>query len=683
MKKSKILIATAGVFCVGLLASCGTKGEPVSVSVTAEGGATTLEVRKTLALKAEVKPSSASQEVNWSSSNEELATVTSEGVVKGLKQGNVKIYATSKVKDSVKGEYALKIIPSTDVVTPTSIELKITKEEINVGESTQISANVLPDGASQEVTYASADEEVAAVSISGIVKGLKEGETTIRVTSKEATTVYKDISIKVIDNASPTQEWANMEYNTHEEYIAASDNVALKVKGKVQYVCEVVKDSVTYLNYYLINGTSGYFIYQQKASLSVEEGKVYAIGGFKKNYNKTQELVNVEYVESLSEEISITSTDITSLNFADVTTMDKYQGGIATLSQVAFESYTTDKNGNLTITVSKDDKSIQLRVEKANFNETDFSAFSTKVSLISSGTLIDVKGVVSKFGYGNAKVQLQVMELDGINLPDISDEDKVEAAKNGVVLQNSLNSDETELSLPSSLSSYEGLSITWVSDKPTVLGNDGKIVARSQKDEVVKLTATFKLNDATGTKDYYVNVFGSNVNYAESHVLDLEDAEAAGKYNTSASKSSYAVGDVTLGTPKATWTLDNALIGGDSNDKHEGTFSIRMQSYSSSSDSVANIELKNDFEFDAIQFDFGGYGTGNEGAHLKIYYSSDSGSTYTALDRDITVVKTKLETVRFDLPLSGATSRVKIVLETSATSKKVNLDNIKLLKAGA
>lgn len=681
--KRNFLIAIAGIFCVGLLASCGTNKDPVSISITAESGANTLEVRKTLALKAEVTPKSASQEVNWSSSNEAFATVTEKGVVTGLKQGNVKIYATSKAKDSIKGEYALKIVPSTEVVIPTSIELKITKEEIKVGESAQISANVLPEGASQEVTYSSADEDIAAVSISGIVKGLKAGETTIRVASKEVASVYKDLAIKVIEDSSTTKDWKNMEYNTHEEYIAAKNDEALKVKGKAMYVCEVLKDSVAYLNYYLINGTSGYFIYQQKASLVVEEGKAYTIGGFKKNYNNTQELVNVEYVELLSEDINVTSTDITSLNFADVTTMDVYQGGIAILSQVKFESYTADKNGNLTINVSKDEKSIQLRVEKANFKETDFTAFTTKISLITSGTLIDVKGVVSKFGYGKAKVQLQIMELDGIALPDISDNDKVEAAKNGVVLQNSINSDETKLNLPNTLSSYEDLSITWKSDKPTVLGDDGVVKTRSERDELVKLTATFKLNEATTSKDYYVNVFGSNVNYIESHILDLEDAEPAGKYNTSATKSSYAVGDVTLGTPNATWTLDNALIGGDSSDKHDGTFSIRMQSYAAGSDSVSNLEIKNDFEFDAIQFDLGGYGSGNEGAHMKVYYSSDSGATYTALDREITVVKTELETVRFDLPLSGTNCRVKIVLESIATTKKVNVDNIKLLKIGA
>ncbi len=683
MKKRKFLIATAGVFCVGLLASCGTKGEPTSVSISADNNATTLEVRKTLSLKASVKPSNASQEVNWSSSNEELATVTSEGVVTGIKQGNVKIVATSKVKDSIKGEYALKIIASTEVVTPTSIELKLSKEEINVGESAQISVNVLPEGASQSVTYSCKDESIAAVSATGTVKGLKEGETTIRVTSQEVASVYKDLAIKVVAGHSTTVDWDAKEYSTHDEYIAADNDVALKVKGKVYYVCKAEKDGVEYVNYYLINGTSGYYIYQQKSTLVIEEGKVYAIGGFKKNYNKTQEIVNVEYAKELNEDIVVTPTDITSLNFADVETMDQYQGGIATLSQIKYESYKKDNKGNLTLTVSKDDKSIQLRIEKANFDTDEFTDFSNKVELLSAGSLIDVKGVVSKFGYGNASVQLQIMELDGIKLPEISDEAKVEAAKGGVALQNSLNTDENEILLPSTLSSYEGLSITWVSDKPEVLTNEGKIATRGEKDEVVKLTATFKLNEVSATKDYFVTVFGSKVNYSESHVLNLEDAETGGQYNTSLSKSKYIVGDVTLGTPKATWTLDNALIAGDGNDKFDGIFSIRMQSYKSGTEGVSHLEIKNDFEFDTIQFDMGGYGTGNEGASLKVYYSSDSGATFTALDRNITVVKTKLETVRFALPLSGATCRVKIVLETAATQKKVNIDNIKLLKAGA
>ena len=49
-----------------------------------------------------VKPANASKSVTWKSSDKKIATVTSKGVVKGLKKGTVKITATSKADKRLK-----------------------------------------------------------------------------------------------------------------------------------------------------------------------------------------------------------------------------------------------------------------------------------------------------------------------------------------------------------------------------------------------------------------------------------------------------------------------------------------------------------------------------------------------------------------------------------------------------
>ena len=56
---------------------------------------------KTITLKATVTPENASQKVKWKTSNKKIATVSSKGVVKGIKAGTVKITAVSADEHSI------------------------------------------------------------------------------------------------------------------------------------------------------------------------------------------------------------------------------------------------------------------------------------------------------------------------------------------------------------------------------------------------------------------------------------------------------------------------------------------------------------------------------------------------------------------------------------------------------
>lgn len=99
----RILAIILILFASFFLSSCekgGVNGavEPKAVVVKSEGNVRSVAVGKTLQLQATVYPEAASQTVVWSSNNNEIATVSQGGLVRGVRAGNVKI--TAKVSSA-------------------------------------------------------------------------------------------------------------------------------------------------------------------------------------------------------------------------------------------------------------------------------------------------------------------------------------------------------------------------------------------------------------------------------------------------------------------------------------------------------------------------------------------------------------------------------------------------------
>lgn len=68
------------------------------------------------------------------------------------------------------------------LVTATSLVLTPTTDTIGVLETSQLTATVLPEGASGTTTYVSASSRVATVNSSGLVSGVAVGTATITAT---------------------------------------------------------------------------------------------------------------------------------------------------------------------------------------------------------------------------------------------------------------------------------------------------------------------------------------------------------------------------------------------------------------------------------------------------------------------------------------------------------------------
>lgn len=155
----------------------------------------------TFTLKATITPSDASDKrVNWYSSDESIATVSSAGVVKGIKSGLV--YITCKTVDGeIKAKCKVRV-----TLPVTGVSLNKTSLSLGTERKASLKAIVAPENATEQtVTWKSSDTSVATVDQKGVVTGVKKGTAKITATTKDGSykatctvTVYRSVkSIKL------------------------------------------------------------------------------------------------------------------------------------------------------------------------------------------------------------------------------------------------------------------------------------------------------------------------------------------------------------------------------------------------------------------------------------------------------------------------------------------------------
>ncbi|WP_077317579.1 Ig-like domain-containing protein [Virgibacillus proomii] len=153
--------------------------EPQSIDVSPKTN--NLNVGGLKNLTAKVSPDTAKQTVTWSSTDDKIATIDTNGKVSAVSKGQVTITATSTDKGDVKGTATVNV---KQPVTGVTISPK--SAEIEVGSTQQLTATIAPDNAdNKKVTYSTSDDTIAVVNSSGLVTSKKEGQATITVTTED------------------------------------------------------------------------------------------------------------------------------------------------------------------------------------------------------------------------------------------------------------------------------------------------------------------------------------------------------------------------------------------------------------------------------------------------------------------------------------------------------------------
>ena len=141
-------------------------------------------------LTATVLPENASNKnVNWTSSDEKVATVSTTGEVTAVAPGKAAITVTAE--DGAKTTKC-EVTVNKKIYPVESVSLDKTSLELTEGDKATLTATVLPENASNKnVSWTSSDEKVATASASGEVTAVAPGKATITVTTEDGAKTAK------------------------------------------------------------------------------------------------------------------------------------------------------------------------------------------------------------------------------------------------------------------------------------------------------------------------------------------------------------------------------------------------------------------------------------------------------------------------------------------------------------
>ena len=145
-------------------------------------------------LEAVVLPEDASDKsVRWKSSNEQVCSVSNNGLVTATGAGSTIVTATT-VDGAFEATCVVKVIQHV-----TSLTLDKATLTLKVGESEKLQATIMPDNADNKaVNFSSSDSLFASVDAQGFVKALKAGEVWISAISEDNPNAKASCKVTII-----------------------------------------------------------------------------------------------------------------------------------------------------------------------------------------------------------------------------------------------------------------------------------------------------------------------------------------------------------------------------------------------------------------------------------------------------------------------------------------------------
>ena len=266
MKRKTIILAVVAAAAMAItLVGCGVKITNIAVpdAITVEKGeavvlpvafgtddapAVTPETAATgesAATDEKVAKAAEKLTIEWTSSDESVATVDETGTVTAVAAGEANVTASVKDADIAASTHIKVVVTPTGVVAPESIDL------VTNGENTKdLDAKLVPaDATDVKFAYESSDESVATVDETGKVTAVANGECTITtyVTAKTEDAEASELSAVVVEAAD--SEEVDDSVATMPEDLAAMDSAFgvvpedLKAETKVTVTTNV--ESVT------------------------------------------------------------------------------------------------------------------------------------------------------------------------------------------------------------------------------------------------------------------------------------------------------------------------------------------------------------------------------------------------------------------------------------------------------
>ena len=208
-----------------VLVVVGKKVKKITLNKTS----VTLNNNRTYKLKKSISNKNAVYKaVQWKSTNTKIATVNSNGVVKGLKRGSCYVVATAK--DGSKKSAKCKVTVR-QLVTKLSYNKKTQKTSVDVGKTIKFNVVVSPSNANNKgLVFSTSNKKVATVNSKGIIKGLNSGKVVITAKAKDGSKKVVKFNIKV--NPKPITMNTKL---SHKQFVSNKEYVDMYCKALNDY----------------------------------------------------------------------------------------------------------------------------------------------------------------------------------------------------------------------------------------------------------------------------------------------------------------------------------------------------------------------------------------------------------------------------------------------------------------
>lgn len=169
--------------------SFGIEVKEIPVSSITIPNAVSINRSETYQMVADILPANASNRtLTWESQDTNIASVDENGLVKAKEKGKTKITVTTANGLTQECEVTVLVASVKITVNPTEVTLK-------AGESTTLTAQIIPLESTDTITWESTDEKIAEVK-EGVVEAKEEGFVIIRAYTESGVKAECEVTVK-------------------------------------------------------------------------------------------------------------------------------------------------------------------------------------------------------------------------------------------------------------------------------------------------------------------------------------------------------------------------------------------------------------------------------------------------------------------------------------------------------
>lgn len=229
-------VVTANKIGTAYITAKATSGVYVKCKITVEGikaksvklnkNTATVKKGSTLTLKATKNPTNTTDKLSWKTSNKNVATVSSKGIVKAVGKGKAVISAV------INGKTAKCTITVPKTYT-SSVKISKTSANLYVGSKLTLTRKINPTGSDEGAMWTSSNTSVCSIKISGqtcVVTGKKSGTAVITVTSGTKKSTCKIKVTKKVLKPVFSVKTANKKFTTYSVGFTFTNNGSKSIK---------------------------------------------------------------------------------------------------------------------------------------------------------------------------------------------------------------------------------------------------------------------------------------------------------------------------------------------------------------------------------------------------------------------------------------------------------------------